>query len=537
MGAELRERNRLVLAAAAHARFEWAPLVIEEGGHRVELQVLADAMMVGEPGDWIRPTCTHPTAQRIADLVGALLPTEKIADEAWKAAVVKITPQTMTPDSRMASTTRMIVNSQMVDRALAKEGFEPGGYQNGEKRGICGGVSKIWAIGNRLDNPLESMNGAWHSTTKTPYRTPGGLYVWQPLGTAHVSFPPATEADHDDYSQKVAYLVLNQCKVDEEWWALTDLLQHPELARLVSYEGPLKSVRHPAVPFKSGADEGVQLKRGSKGIAVHAWQVWLLSQGYDLGPSGADGSFGPRTESATMQAQQKAGIAATGIADAYTLALMGKLPADLQNPGTSGGPYAYDLERFPQTMRFVNSRVTAQHYRKVSRSAPRHISRIVIHTMEWAERTTTAEACAAYFKAPGMRNGKPIQASAHLCIDSDSVVQCVPFQDVAFAAPGANADGLQIELAGFARQTAEEWADAFSSAQLEKLAQIIAALVQDLGIEVVELNAGALKDPARSGITTHAAASKAFKLSDHTDPGPNFPMAALLDRVMELLPR
>src|SRR3954454_6387676 len=78
---------------------------------------------------------------------------------------------------------------------------------------------------------------------------------------------------------------------------------------------------------------------------------------------------------------------------------------------------------------------------------------VVIHSMEAPEKGETAEDVGHFFEKPSTR------ASAHYCVDNNSIVQCVQERDVAWAAPGANHDGVQIEHAGYARQTLREWED------------------------------------------------------------------------------
>jgi len=122
------------------------------------------------------------------------------------------------------------------------------------------------------------------------------------------------------------------------------------------------------------------------------------------------------------------------------------------------------------------------------------------------------------------------QASAHYLVDDQAVVQGVREQDVAWAAPGANANGIHIEHAGRASQGAEQWLDQYSSAMLELSAMLAADICYRYRIPVVALNPDELKD-GLPGITTHANVSLAFRKSDHTDPGPGFPMSYYLGRV------
>jgi N-acetyl-anhydromuramyl-L-alanine amidase AmpD len=182
--------------------------------------------------------------------------------------------------------------------------------------------------------------------------------------------------------------------------------------------------------------------------------------------------------------------------------------------------------------------VQARNYTKASRpDASLHW--LVLHTMEAAEKGTTAEACAEYFRTTTR------QASAHYCIDVDSVVQCVSLHDIAWAAPGANRNGVHLEHAGYAKQSPAEWADAYSSAMLARSAKLGGSLVQRLSLPVQFIDRDKLRaarkliDAGKAcpnelrGITTHNEVSQAFKQSTHYDPGAAFPMQAYLTLVKE----
>jgi len=165
----------------------------------------------------------------------------------------------------------------------------------------------------------------------------------------------------------------------------------------------------------------------------------------------------------------------------------------------------------------------AKHYTPATRGKG-DISWIVIHDMEMLEGPTTAEACASMFATTTR------QASAHYCIDNNSIVQCVKDHDIAWAAPGANSRGIQIELAGYAAQTSKQWADAFSGNMLRLASEHVAALCKLYGIPAQYVNRDGLR-AGRRGITTHNEVSYAFRKSTHTDPGPNFPMIQFVSQV------
>lgn len=159
--------------------------------------------------------------------------------------------------------------------------------------------------------------------------------------------------------------------------------------------------------------------------------------------------------------------------------------------------------------------VQAKHFTPTS---GRQIDLVVIHDMEAKEDITTAENVAKWFA------GKDApRASAHWNHDPDSSVRSVLDKDVAWGAPGANHNGLQHELAGYARQTREEWLDDPSMKIMQRAAAKVReeCLAYDIPVEFV--NADRLLAGAR-GITTHLEVTRAWHRSTHWDPGYNFPM-------------
>ena len=163
--------------------------------------------------------------------------------------------------------------------------------------------------------------------------------------------------------------------------------------------------------------------------------------------------------------------------------------------------------------------IQARNYTR-GRSVP--IDVLVIHTMESPETPTTAESVANWFAG-----STAPQASAHYCIDSNSIVQCVKDSDVAWHAPGANHNGLGFEHAGRAAQLPKDWSDDYSTKCLELSAELVARKCAEYGIPAVWLRVPDLLAGKR-GITGHVQVSQAFKRSTHTDPGPNFPIERYL---------
>jgi N-acetyl-anhydromuramyl-L-alanine amidase AmpD len=166
--------------------------------------------------------------------------------------------------------------------------------------------------------------------------------------------------------------------------------------------------------------------------------------------------------------------------------------------------------------------IQARHFQWAQRM---DIRLVVIHTMENPEKPTQAEAVAAWFASVA----SPM-ASAHVCVDSDSIVECVQPQHIAFAAPGANRDGYQIEHAGRANQTPADWSDAFSTAMLDISAHQAAVIAKRYGIPAVHLTVPEILAGAK-GFVGHRDVNDAYHKSTHTDPGPYFPWDSYLARV------
>lgn len=149
---------------------------------------------------------------------------------------------------------------------------------------------------------------------------------------------------------------------------------------------------------------------------------------------------------------------------------------------------------------------------------------IVIHTMEAPEGPQTAENIAAYFASGA------VVASAHACVDQDSVVVCLPPSDTAFAAPGANADGYQIEHAGYAGQDTAGWADDESQSMLRLSAAHAREIALAAGIPLKHLTNAELA-AGEAGFVGHNQVSDVYKRSDHWDPGTNFPWSQYMSLV------
>lgn len=140
------------------------------------------------------------------------------------------------------------------------------------------------------------------------------------------------------------------------------------------------------------------------------------------------------------------------------------------------------------------------------------------------EMGDTAEALGRYFQNPSY------VSSAHVNVDNNSFTQCVSLRDVAYAAPGANHNGIQIEHAGKQSQTREQFLDAYGQAMFKLSAKIQARICKKANIPVVWLSVSDLR-AHRRGITSHDNVSKAWGRSSHYDGRVPFPNWWLLKEI------
>jgi hypothetical protein len=485
----------------------WVEVPSESGPHTARFFVNAVPLALGDEDNSFFVATTARTAQVIADELDAYLWTPHLCDLVWRAAAKRLTPCTQTSwaDGTMELTYRMLEHSDCVAAKI------------GASCGLVSDAGKVWAITRKVLNQRGlAANYGWHvSSGALPAANRWAGRVIQSVGHRH-------NDQHVDYSQTVR-LVRRDCIVDGREMDVGDVGTHPELAPLLSHEGILKSMRlldqetRVAVPsdipdtsprYPSSNEWRELMERGDQGRDVAAWQVLLLTAGYDLGSWGADGDFGGLTHNATLAWQKAHGLKGDGVVGPKTRASIGGALVARADPAVVAVPFVEATNYGPRN----------DHSHRRDLSALRWL---VLHSMEAVEASTTAERVAAWF-ASGNRAPR---ASAHFNIDDDSIVQSVPIAAVAWGAPGANAKGIHFEHAGYARQTAQQWLDGFSSRMLLRSAKLAANVIREhapqIPLRFVDREGLKRGEP---GITTHNEVSRAFHKTDHTDPGKNFPM-------------
>ena len=185
----------------------------------VVLCVTPDYLAVGSDRDHVRVPLGLPAAARIADELGFFLPTTRIVDAIYEQAEVQLAPSPMEPTSAMVTTDYMRRHDATVTRQRSRMTRFLDTLTAGQKKDLV--------LTTRLySKPGQVAIYGWHQPNGRPI---------QPLSTVH-------GAQYADYSHGIR-LVARIAYVNGRKVPLEELMRHPELASLVSSEGPVDPAR------------------------------------------------------------------------------------------------------------------------------------------------------------------------------------------------------------------------------------------------------------------------------------------------------
>ena len=179
--------------------------------HTVEFSVLPDFLAIGSDDDFVRMPMLPSTAQRIANLFNATLPTRKMSDLIHLHSVVKLVPMPMTPDSTMTTVPIFYKHHKNIEKERLAEGQPLSVLTAGHKKDIV--------ITNRLTEPGRVFIYGWHYPDGKPI---------QPLSGVH-------GAEYVDYSHGVR-LINREIMIDGKIHDVNNVLQDANLYKLLSDE-------------------------------------------------------------------------------------------------------------------------------------------------------------------------------------------------------------------------------------------------------------------------------------------------------------
>jgi len=166
------------------------------------LYVAGEYISLGTDEKYIRCPLNPLTAQKIADLMGCVLPTPAIVDAIWKTSHIKLPPLPWGPpyNASMMSSNRIIKHSNKIDDQLEKCGIDPSGD-------ILAGHKKDVVMHNilKLHSNKVAIYG-WHQSNGIPIQ---GLYY---SNATHTKNPYTGHVNtYADYSHGIRL-------VDQEVW-------------------------------------------------------------------------------------------------------------------------------------------------------------------------------------------------------------------------------------------------------------------------------------------------------------------------------
>lgn len=275
-GADVRAREPILLQYVkdGHVSWDWVSVTVSNASHTLTFQVQRDGMKL----EGVRLAMSANLSQQVADVIGAVMPTPKIADLVYRAAGLKLPPK---PHGEWVQTNTMQTIAHLKEQSAILDGMI------GEYGGLVADIGKLWVIMNSLvvrpagAKPAGSfaINYGWHVDTSpwggihaeraVTYPEQPGAYVIQGPGSAHTPY----EAD---YSQ-LEWLVQLACTLDGQPADIRDVMtsSDPAINSLVSHEGQLKTTRQPGVTA-SGGGGGPAPAKSSGGSGVGSFVVGVV---------------------------------------------------------------------------------------------------------------------------------------------------------------------------------------------------------------------------------------------------------------------
>ena len=181
--------------------------------------VTPDYLAIGSVSDFIRIPMNYYTATMVAAHFGFILPTPKMVDAIYAQSAYHFTPQPMTLGPRMRSTLYYQQHNRKISQERISHFIPLGELVAGHKKDVV--------ITNRLARmPGRIAIYGWHR--------PNGVPI-QPLSTVH-------GAGYADYSHGIR-LVSDVVLIDGKIRSICDVLQDPELAYVLTNEGPMSQLQ------------------------------------------------------------------------------------------------------------------------------------------------------------------------------------------------------------------------------------------------------------------------------------------------------
>ena len=243
--------------------------------HSVIYEVMPDYLAIGSDVDFCRIPMGPITAQKLADLFGAAMPTSKLVDNIYQNSITKLAPQFYTPVGNE--------NEQVAKFVLHNSDIETQRISVGGNLGeLTGGIKKDVIISNKIVDPTRTHHVViygWH-------KLDDGLPI-QPIYNGHID-------TYVDYSHGIRF-ISSELLVDSVVVNYRDILMDAVLYKILSNEigamerpSYLKVAGIPETPksfgiINNGANElKIVIKQDSN---VESYKVFLSNDGINFNTS------------------------------------------------------------------------------------------------------------------------------------------------------------------------------------------------------------------------------------------------------------
>jgi len=183
--------------------------------HVIKYQVMSDYLSIGADSDFCRIPMDPITAQKIANLFTAILPTRKLVDNVYQNCKVKLEPYHFKPignQNELAS--KFVEHNKIIESQRDSVG--------GKLGELIGGIKKDVIISNKIIDPARPNHVViygWHKLNGEPI---------QPLTNIHVDW-------YVDYSHGIR-LLNSELWIDDKIMKIQDVLKDPVLYKILSDE-------------------------------------------------------------------------------------------------------------------------------------------------------------------------------------------------------------------------------------------------------------------------------------------------------------
>lgn len=187
--------------------------------HKITFEVMPDYLSIGSDEDFCRIPMSPLTAQKLADLFGATLPTRKLVDYIYSNSEIKLEPVTYKPIGNLNETVeKFIMHSAAIDSKIKAAG--------GNFGQLIAGIKKDVVISNKLTDTNRTHNVCiygWHQLNGKPI---------QPLTNIHID-------SYVDYSHGIRFLN-REFIIDDKVYDIQTVLKDSVLYKILSDEdGPM----------------------------------------------------------------------------------------------------------------------------------------------------------------------------------------------------------------------------------------------------------------------------------------------------------